>query len=159
MPLLVVVVVQVRFGTIQDLKVTKAEADLDALETALHMYKSKHGGFPLETEGLAALTGDGEPLLRVSKDPWGNSYLYHQVAGTDSYALYSPGLDDRDNGGEGDDVILGPKQYRCVDYGVNCPPTAGQISAWTALVLAVFCLGVGLTRAFAALTPAADPGQ
>jgi general secretion pathway protein G len=150
-PLFVVIIALARFGSIVDLKITKAQTDLDAIDTALNMYKSKHGDFPSEPEGLVALTGDGEPLQRVSKDPWGNSYLYHHVVGSDSYRLYSAGVDHRDDDGQGDDVILGPKQYRCIDYGVNCPPTPGQIAAWAALILAAFSLAVGLIRLAAAV--------
>jgi general secretion pathway protein G len=145
-PLLVAVVLVMRFANIVDLKITKAQADLSTLESALSIYKSKHGDFPSKPEGLVGLTGNGEPLLYLPKDPWGNSYLYDHVAGTDSYVLYSAGVDHRDEGGQGDDVILGPKHYRCADYGVNCPPTAGQVGAWIALVLALFSLIVGLVR-------------
>jgi type II secretion system protein G len=147
-PFVVALVLVARFGSIVDLKITKAQADLGSIDTALDIYKSKHGDFPNEADGLAELTRDNWPLYRVSQDPWGNSYLYRHTAGTDSYLLYSPGVDHRDGGGSGDDVILGSKTYRCSDYGVNCPPTASQVGAWIALALAVFSLVVGITRLF-----------
>lgn len=145
-PLLVAAVLEVLFGRIVDLKITKAQQDLGSIETALGMYKAKHGDFPSEADGLAALTGPGGPLFRLSKDPWGNDYLYRRVAGVHSYLLYSPGVNHLDEGGLGDDVILGPKKYRCSDYGVNCPRTAGQLGALIALLLASISLVVGAVR-------------
>ena len=153
-PFVVTVLLVARFSFIVDLKITKAQTDLDSIGTALGIYRAKHGDFPNEADGLAELTRDNGPLYRVSRDPWGNSYLYRHKAGTDSYLLYSPGVNHRDDGGSGDDVILGPKTYCCSDYGVNCPPTASQIGAWIAVALAVFSLVVGITRLFlAAMRP------
>ena len=129
---------------IVDLKITKAQQDLSAIDLALGMYKSTYGDFPNEPGGLAELTHSGGPPFHIPQDPWGNSYHYRHIAGTDSYLLYSPGVDHRDDGGSGDDVILGPKTYRCSDYGLNCPPTASLVGAWIALALAVFSLAVGI---------------
>ena len=150
-PFVVTLVLIARFGSIVDLKITKAQADLESIGTALEFYKSKHGDLPNEADGLAELTRDDWPLDHISQDPWGNSYLYRHTTGTDSYLLYSPGVDHRDDGGSGDDVILGSKTYRCSDYGVNCPPTAGQVGAWISLALAVLSVVVGITRLFLAL--------
>jgi type II secretion system protein G len=148
LPLLVTVILVPIFARIVDLKITKAQQDLGAINAALGAYKSRHGDFPTESEGLSALTAGREPIVfHIPQDPWGNSYVYHYVPGANSFALYSPGIDHRDEGGGGDDVILGPKRYLCADYGVNCPPTAGEVGAWMALGLGVFFAAVGLGRA------------
>lgn len=146
LPLFAMVVLNARVGSIIDLKITQAQQDLTALDLALHAYKSKHGDFPSEAEGLAALRGADGPLLQIPKDPWGNSYLYRRRADTTYYLVYSRGLDRTDNGGSGDDVILGPKKYRCDDYGVNCAPTGLQTVAWIAFALAGLSLAAGITK-------------
>jgi general secretion pathway protein G len=151
LPLIVAVVLSARFGSIVDLQITEALQDLGELESALGLYKARHGDFPSETSGLAALTGQGGPLVYVPKDPWGNAYLYRHAAGTSSYLVYSAGLNHSDDGGLDDDVIPGPKTYPCADYGVNCPPPALGAFAWIALGLGVLSLGVGIARAFPAL--------
>jgi len=152
LPLAVAAALVAVFGSDVDLKITQAQQDLSVLDTALHIYKSRHGDFPSEADGLVTLTGNGELLQYLTKDPWGNSYVYRHRAGTDSYFVYSLGLDHRDERGAGDDVILSSKDYRCADYGVNCPPTVGQMGAWAVLALAVASLTVGVVRTGAALS-------
>jgi len=104
---------------ILDLKITRAQRDMRALETALTRYKSRHGDFPSQSMGLSAL--GGEFSGSSAADPWGNQYVYRRATTTGPYLLYSRGLDGRDDRGNGDDVTTWPKRYRCKDYGVNCP--------------------------------------
>jgi hypothetical protein len=159
LPLAVAAALAAIFGSSVDLKITQAQQDLSVLDTALHIYKSRHGDFPSEADGLATLTGDGGPLQYPAKDPWGNSYVYRHRVGTDSYFVYSLGLDHRDDRGAGDDVVLSSKSYRCTDYGVNCPPTVGQVGAWAVLALAVASLVVGVVRTGAALSHPRRPNN
>lgn len=151
LPAVITVVLTTGVGSIVDLNITKALTDLNTLDTALHTYKSRHGDFPGEPDWLVALTGTGEPLAHIAKDPWGNSYMYRHAAGTNSYLVYSPGLDHRDDGGLGDDVILGPKKYRCADYGVNCAPETAHVFRGIVFALAGLSLAVGVIRRSAAL--------
>jgi hypothetical protein len=146
LPLLVGLMLNVRFSSIFDLKITLAQDDLSALDLALHAYKSKHGDFPSEAQGLAALSGADGSLAYLPRDPWGNSYVYRRREGANAYLVYSPGLNHTDDGGSGDDVILGPKRYRCVDYGVDCAPTVLQTAVWIAFALAGLSVAVGLTK-------------
>ena len=145
LPLVATLVLNLRFGSIIDLKITQAQRDLNGLDLALHAYRSKHGNFPSESEGLAALSGAEGSLVHIPRDPWGNPYLYHRRVGANSYLVYSPGLNHADDGGSGDDVVLAPKKYRCADYGVNCAPTVLQMGAWIAFALAGLSLAVGIT--------------
>ena len=133
-------------GPIDDLKIMQAQDDLGSIETALAVYRAKHGRLPSQTEGLGALTGPGEPLEHLGKDPWLNAYVYRHAPGTDTYFIYSPGLNHIDEGGSGDDVIVGEKSYRCADYGINCPPSPRRMTSLGALALAVLSLCVGLVR-------------
>jgi type II secretory pathway pseudopilin PulG len=134
------------FTPIVDLKITQAQFDLNAIDTALHIYRTQHGDFPSEAEGLSTLAGNGGPLARLPVDPWGNAYRYRRAVGSSSYLIYSPGLDHRDDVGLGDDVILGPKAYRCADYGVNCPPDPTHVLAWSAVALAGLSMAAGVAR-------------
>jgi hypothetical protein len=152
LPAVATVVLTTGVGSIVDLNITKALADLKALDTALHTYKSRHGDFPVEGDGLAALTDARGPLAHIAKDPWGNPYMYRHASGTNSYLVYSPGVDHRDDGGLGDDVILGPKKYRCADYGVNCAPEAARVFRGIVFALAGLSLAVGVIRRAAALS-------
>jgi Type II secretion system (T2SS), protein G len=152
LPAVATLILTTGLGSIVALNISKALTDLTALDAALHDYKSRHGDFPGERDGLTALTGAGEPLVHIAKDPWGNTYLYRHAAGTDSYLVYSPGVNHRDDGGLGDDVILGPKKYRCADYGVNCVPDTAHLFGWIAFVLAGLSLAVGIIRRSATLS-------
>jgi len=150
LPLPVAIFFSTTCGPSIDSKITKAQYDLHALDAALGAYKSKHGNLPTEAEGLAALINDGT-IVRLPKDPWGNSYLYHPGGDAHSSLVYSAGLNQRDEAGSGDDVIAGPKTHQCTHYGVNCAPRLGQIGAWMAVALAVISLAVGIIRGGASL--------
>ena len=131
-------------GPIVDLKITKAQYDLMSLQTALGIYKTRRGSLPSEQDGLGALVG--VTLSRVSVDPWGSPYVYRRIGQTDTYRVYSRGRDGRDDGGAGDDVTTADKEYRCADYGVNCPPTPRDLVIWSAPFLAAASLITGLVR-------------
>jgi type II secretion system protein G len=78
------------------------------LKTALDMFKTDCGRFPTTEEGWNVLItppNDGSltnwhgPYLdpaTAPEDPWGHPYVYRfpGIHNTDSYDLYSPGLDD-----------------------------------------------------------------
>ncbi|WP_353216178.1 type II secretion system major pseudopilin GspG [Sandarakinorhabdus sp.] len=90
--------------------ITRARADIAALETALISYKADTMVFPSSQQGLAALKAApvdlGNPdryrpggyLTRLPDDPWGHPYQYA-----------SPGRPDRGGGGGAFDVwSMGP---------------------------------------------------
>ena len=69
-------------------RVTKAQHDIRALESALEMYKLDNYNYPSTEQGLKALverpTGAPEPrnwkaggyMKKLPQDPWGNDYIY-----------------------------------------------------------------------------------
>jgi general secretion pathway protein G len=105
-------------GQVDTAKVNKAKADIQALESALTMYRVDNSRYPTTDVGLAALAQKpsdpaaaknwkGPYVERVSKDPWGNEYQY-AYPGTHGkdYDLYSMGADGQP-GGEGLDADIG----------------------------------------------------
>ena len=102
---------------VDNAKVTKAKADIQALESALTMYRMDNSRYPTTDVGLQALTQKpsdpsvknwkGPYLDRISKDPWGNDYQY-AYPGTHGkeYDLFSMGADGQP-GGEGLDADIG----------------------------------------------------
>lgn len=116
--LLAAVVVPQFLGRIDDARVSKAKQDIQAIETALTMFKLDNFRFPSTDQGLTALVQQptdptirnwraGGYLRKVSKDPWGNDYHY-EFPGTrgGEYDLYSLGADDQP-GGEGVNADVG----------------------------------------------------
>ena len=96
----------------------KAKQDIQALETALTMYRLDNSKYPTTDQGLKALAlqptdptiqhwRPGGYIQRVSKDPWGNDYQY-VYPGTHGkeYDLFSFGADGQP-GGEGIDADIG----------------------------------------------------
>jgi general secretion pathway protein G len=83
--LLVTLVAPRIIGRTDEARVTKAKADIKAIEEALNMFKLDNGFYPSSAEGIAALVQppprakrfnpDGY-LPKVPTDPWGNEYLY-----------------------------------------------------------------------------------
>ncbi|HNR22942.1 MAG TPA: type II secretion system major pseudopilin GspG [Steroidobacteraceae bacterium] len=105
-------------GRVDDAKIVKAKQDIQALETALTMYKLDTFRYPGTDLGLVALVQkpadpqvrnwrEGGYLKRVNKDPWGNDYQY-VFPGTrgGEYDLYSLGADG-EPGGEGINADIG----------------------------------------------------
>jgi len=116
--LLAAVIVPTVVSKVDDAKVSKAKADIQALETAITEFRLDNSKYPTSEQGLAALvTKPTDPsinhwrpggyLQRVSKDPWGNPYQY-VYPGTHGkeYDLFSFGADGAP-GGEGIDADIG----------------------------------------------------
>lgn len=83
--LLVTLVAPRIIGRTDEARVTKAKADIKAIESAMNMFKLDNGFYPSSAEGIAALVQapprakrfnpDGY-LAKVPTDPWGNEYVY-----------------------------------------------------------------------------------
>lgn len=105
--LLVTLVAPRIIGRTDEARVTKAKADIKAIEDAMNMFKLDNGFYPSSAEGIAALVQppprakrfnpDGY-LSKVPVDPWGNEYVY----GSDGRNLIIVSLGaDGVEGGEG----------------------------------------------------------
>jgi general secretion pathway protein G len=116
--LLAAVIVPQFLGRVDDARVTKAKQDIQAMQTALTMFRLDNYVYPTNDMGLKALAQKpdattvknwrpGGYLQHVNKDPWGNDYQYH-VPGTHGgeYDLYSFGADGQ-LGGEGINADIG----------------------------------------------------
>lgn len=107
--LLAAVVVPQFMSRVDDARVAKARQDIQALETALTMFKLDNFVYPTQEMGLQALVSKpndptiknwrpGGYLKRLTKDPWGNDYQY-QIPGTHGeYDLSSLGADGQPGG-------------------------------------------------------------
>jgi len=83
--LLVTLVAPRIIGRTDEARVTKAKADIKAIEESMNMFKLDNGFYPSTAEGIPALVQapprakrfnpDGY-LSKVPVDPWGNEYLY-----------------------------------------------------------------------------------
>ena len=83
--LLAALVVPKIVGRTDEARVTKAKADIKAIESALNLFKIDNGFYPTSAEGLTALvqapprakkwSPDGY-LDKLPVDPWGAEYLY-----------------------------------------------------------------------------------
>jgi general secretion pathway protein G len=105
-------------GQVDTAKIAKAKGDIQALETALTMYRLDNSKYPTSEQGLAALvTQPTDPTIkhwrpggyiqRISKDPWGNDYQYVLPgAHGREYDLFSMGADGQP-GGEGINADIG----------------------------------------------------
>jgi len=110
--LLAAVVVPQFLGRVDDARVSKAKQDIQALETALTMFKLDNFTYPSTEMGLRALVEQptdssirnwraGGYLKRVNKDPWGNDYQYaFPGSHGGEFDLYSFGADGAPDGEE-----------------------------------------------------------
>ncbi len=91
-------------------KVTKARADVQAMITALNLYRLDNHHYPSTNQGLQALVQrpGGQPeavnwkaggyLDRLPKDPWGNDYQYLNPGVHGELDVWSLGADGALNG-------------------------------------------------------------
>jgi general secretion pathway protein G len=114
--ILAAVVVPRVVGRTEDARRSRAISDIEALGTALDLYKADNGNYPATEQGLQALReqpSDAKnwngPYLKkaVGTDPWGNPYIYTEPGehNADSYDLYSTGADGQP-GGAGNDADI-----------------------------------------------------
>jgi general secretion pathway protein G len=116
--LLAAVIVPEVISHVDEAKVAKAKEDIQALETALTMFRLDNSKYPTTDQGLQALSQQptdptiknwrpGGYIQRISKDPWGNPYQY-AYPGTHGreYDLYSFGADGQP-GGDGINADIG----------------------------------------------------
>lgn len=99
-------------GEPEKAKQTKAKIDIQALETALRMYKLDNGHYPTTSQGLQALVTvpSGGPSAKnwreggylekskLSKDPWGNDYVYLSPGVHGDFDIISYGADGEPGG-------------------------------------------------------------
>jgi general secretion pathway protein G len=96
---------------------TRARADVAALETALTSYRADHMQFPTTAQGLAALKAPpadlpaperyrpGGYLTRLPDDPWGQPYRYASPGRHGPFDVWSPGPDRQTGpGSDADDI-------------------------------------------------------
>jgi len=105
--LLVTLVAPRIIGRTDEARVTKAKADIKAIEEAANMFKLDNGFYPSTAEGIQALVQapprarkfnpDGY-LPNIPHDPWGNEYVY--MSDGRSVVVMSLGADGVE-GGEG----------------------------------------------------------
>jgi general secretion pathway protein G len=117
--LLAAVIVPSVVGKVDEARVAKARQDIQAIQTALTMYRLDNFRYPTTDQGLKALIQQpSDPSIKnwrqggyiaqgSLKDPWGNEYQY-VYPGTHGaeYDLYSFGRDGQE-GGEGLDADIG----------------------------------------------------
>jgi len=99
-------------------RVVKARQDIQALVTALNMYRLDNQVYPSTRQGLQALVerpgGAPEPMSwkeggyieRLPTDPWGRDYLYLNPGIHGDIDVWSNGADGRP-GGDGIDSDIG----------------------------------------------------
>ncbi len=99
-------------------RVSKAKHDINALESALDVYRLDNFIYPTTEQGLEALvtktTDSPEPpnwqkggyVKRLKKDPWGNDYLYLSPGENGEIDIYSLGADGAP-GGDGINADIG----------------------------------------------------
>ncbi|ANB01649.1 type II secretion system major pseudopilin GspG [Ectothiorhodospira sp. BSL-9] len=101
-----------------DARITKAQNDIRALESALNLYRLDNFNYPSTDQGLQALVErpSGQPearnwrqggyIDRLPRDPWGNEYQYLHPGSRGDFDLYTFGADGRP-GGEGMNAEIG----------------------------------------------------
>ncbi len=91
-------------------RVVKAKNDVQAMKSALDLYKLDNFNYPSTDQGLQALTAkpsgspearnwkEGGYLDRLPKDPWGNDYQYLNPGVNAEVDIFSYGADGRPSG-------------------------------------------------------------
>jgi len=85
-------------------RITKAKADIRAVEAALNMYRLDNHNYPTTDEGLTKLVS--KYLPRMPMDPWDHEYLYLYPGVQSEVDVYTLGRDGQE-GGQGEDADIG----------------------------------------------------
>jgi general secretion pathway protein G len=108
------VMVPVFMGNDDKARVSAAKQDIDAIATALDLYKLDNRRYPTTDQGLDALVtppdnavnwAENGYLKKLKTDPWGNPYQYLSPGSSGPYELFSLGADGIEGGeGYGSDI-------------------------------------------------------
>jgi general secretion pathway protein G len=138
--LLAAVIIPNVFSRVEEARVSKAREDIQALTTALTMFRLDNFKYPTTDQGLAALVErPADPSLKnwraggyiaqgSIKDPWGNEYQY-VFPGTHGrdFDLFSFGPNGQEGGGDASSVIGNWNLDSSVTgSGADNPATAGR---------------------------------
>ncbi|MCP4874977.1 MAG: type II secretion system major pseudopilin GspG [Gammaproteobacteria bacterium] len=104
-------------GRVDDARISKAKSDIRVLESSLELYKLDNFLYPSSEQGLISLvnkpSGEGSKnwreggyIKKLTKDPWGNPYLYLFPGSNGEFDVYSLGADAA-VGGEGEAADIG----------------------------------------------------
>lgn len=102
------------FAQLGKSEVNAARSQIDAMETALDIYRLDMGYYPSQDEGLDALIHNQQNNVRwkgpylekeIPLDPWGQPYVYKIPGENSEYDLFSFGK-DRKAGGSGDNADI-----------------------------------------------------
>jgi general secretion pathway protein G len=115
--ILVAIVAPNVMGRLDQAQVTKAKADIRAIENALKFYRLDNFAYPTTEQGLEALVSRpadpnitnwkaGGYLDRMPQDPWQQPYQYLNPGQNGEIDIYSYGADRRP-GGEGLNADIG----------------------------------------------------
>jgi general secretion pathway protein G len=85
-------------------RITKAQSDIRAIESALNMYRLSKHVYPTTDEGLEALVN--QYLPRLPMDPWGRPYQYLSPGVQGQIDVFTLGRDGQP-GGQGEDGDIG----------------------------------------------------
>jgi general secretion pathway protein G len=91
-------------GRVDDARIAKAKSDIRVLESSLELYKLDNFVYPSSEQGLEALVNkpsgsntrnwrDGGYIKKLTKDPWGNEYLYAYPGSNGEFDVSSLGAD------------------------------------------------------------------
>ena len=117
--ILVGIVAPRMMGRPDEAKQLKAKADMQALETALKLYKLDNGAYPSTQQGLDALINKPETgkvpakwrsggyleKRKIPKDPWGNDFIFLSPGLHGDFDIISYGADGVPGGEEFDQDI------------------------------------------------------
>ncbi len=105
-------------GRPDEAKVAKVKSDVQALQTAMDLYRLDNGRYPTTEQGLRALvekpssdpipTGwrTGGYIQKLNDDPWGRVYLYTNPGEHGEIDIFSYGAEGKP-GGEGISSTIG----------------------------------------------------
>ena len=96
-------------------RITKAKNDIQALESALNLYRLDNSTYPKTDDGLESLVNkpadaaswkEGGYIPRLPKDPWNRDYQYLNPGVQGTIDVFSFGADGQ-QGGEGINADIG----------------------------------------------------
>ena len=105
-------------GRPDEAKVAKVKSDVQALQTAMDLYRLDNGRYPSTEQGLRALvekpSSDPIPsgwrtggyIQKLNDDPWGRAYLYTNPGEHGEIDIFSYGAEGQP-GGEGINSTIG----------------------------------------------------
>lgn len=130
---------------------THTSLEIKTISEMIAMNAKESHRIPSNSEELKVVAKESSEKAYFPLDHWSHPYVYKVLnANAHQFVVYSAGPDGIDNGGEGDDVVGGSKNYKCELYHscLDAEDYANRVFSFAAAFILLTWIGLAVHSTF-----------